>query len=97
MGDHERIWLQAAIDADPSTGRMWCQDKVWPDDAEDSEPTEYVRADLFAAIQSEVGRLREALEQVAGETEVHTKLNQERLCCKFQDIAQRALDGGRDG
>lgn len=62
MSDHERIWLQAAVDADQSSGRMWCQDKVWPDDAEDSEPTEYVRADLFAALQSENARLREAMD-----------------------------------
>lgn len=45
--DHERIWLQNAKDAEhQAEGRLWCQDKVWPDDPEDGEPTEYVRADL---------------------------------------------------
>jgi hypothetical protein len=51
--DPERIWLQAAVDADPHEGRQWCQDKVWPDNDEDSEPVEYVRADLFAALTAE--------------------------------------------
>jgi hypothetical protein len=52
--DHERIWLQNAKDAlNQDTGRMWCEDKVWPDDAEDGEPTEYVRADLYEAVLSE--------------------------------------------
>lgn len=45
--DHERIWLQNAKDADTQgDGRLWCQDKVWPHDPGDGEPTEYVRADL---------------------------------------------------
>lgn len=35
--------------------------------------------------------LRVALERIRDESEVHTKLNQERLCCKFQDIAAEAL------
>lgn len=66
MADHERIWLQAAVDADYlSEGRMWCKDKVWPADPMDSEPTEYVRADLFAALQSENARMKEALEPFA--------------------------------
>jgi hypothetical protein len=52
--DHERIWLQNAKDAlNQDTGRMWCEDKVWPDDAEDGEPTEYVRADLYETALSE--------------------------------------------
>lgn len=46
MSDHERIWLQHPDDEDESVGRLWCQDKVWPDTPEDGEPTEYVRADL---------------------------------------------------
>ncbi len=48
----ERIWLQAAADADPGIGRQWCEHKVWPDSVDDSEPTEYVRADLCRAGQS---------------------------------------------
>ncbi len=50
--DHERIWLQNGMDAaESSEGRMWCQDKVWPDDESAGEPTEYVRADLYQAEQ----------------------------------------------
>ena len=40
MKEHERIWLQPAVDADPYEGRQWCQDKIWDDGIE------YVRADL---------------------------------------------------
>ncbi|RPH74027.1 hypothetical protein EHM76_04310 [bacterium] len=59
MSDHERIWLQNAIDAGhQEEGRLWCQDKVWPDDPEDGEPTEYVRADLYAAALAEIERLQ---------------------------------------
>ena len=59
MTDHERIWLQHPDDADgQETGRMWCQDKVWPEHPEDHEPTEYVRADLYAA---EIERLQTQL------------------------------------
>ena len=36
-------------------------------------------------------RLRKALLEIANEKEIHTKLNQERLCCKFQSIAMEAL------
>jgi len=63
MSDHERIWLQAADDAAPDTGRVWCQDKVWPDGPEDTEPTEYVRADLLSQARAE-GR-REGMEEAA--------------------------------
>lgn len=56
--DHERIWLQNADDAKhQGEGRMWCQDKVWPDDGEDGEPTEYVRADLFAALRERLAEV----------------------------------------
>ena len=41
--------------------------------------------------QNEKGML-DALIGIASEKEVHTKLNQERLCCKFQDIAIRAIE-----
>lgn len=62
LKDHERIWLQNAEDGKRSgEGRMWCADKIWPDHPEDGEPTEYVRADLHAALEAEVERLREAL------------------------------------
>lgn len=60
--DHERIWLQSAADANDTEGRMWCQDKVWPESVEDHEPTEYVRADLYAAKDT-------ALAEMAAENE----------------------------
>ena len=44
-------------------------------------------------IIAENERMRNALMAIANETEIHTKLNQERLCCKFQDIAMNALAG----
>jgi len=37
-------------------------------------------------------KYKAALEEIANEKEIHTKLNQERLCCKFQHIAINALD-----
>lgn len=64
MSDHERIWLQNAEDAKHTLeGRLWCQDKVWPNDPGDGEPTEYVRADLVAVVRAEARR--EALEEAA--------------------------------
>ncbi|TGQ11186.1 hypothetical protein EN858_14785 [Mesorhizobium sp. M4B.F.Ca.ET.215.01.1.1] len=61
MPDHERIWLESEKTADRYTGRMWCEDKVWPDDDSDGEPTEYVRSDLYAALLDELARQGEAL------------------------------------
>lgn len=62
--DHERIWLQNAEDAAAiGASREWCSAPVWPDDPEDSEPTEYVRADLVAAARAEARRA--ALEEAA--------------------------------
>ena len=44
--DHERIWLEPRGWVDPSVGRQWCQDKVWPEEDCVEEPTEYIQADL---------------------------------------------------
>lgn len=53
--DHERIWLQSYEDTEAlGEDRLWCEDKVWPNDPEDHEPTEYVRADLFAALEADL-------------------------------------------
>lgn len=49
MTDPERIWLQNADDARATGDRLWCQDKVWPECDEQQEPTEYIRADLYAS------------------------------------------------
>ena len=68
--DHERIWLQNAEDAKhQDEGRMWCEDKVWPDEPEEGEPTEYVRADLYASLAGRVTELEaaKASEQRAAE------------------------------
>ncbi len=43
-------------------------------------------------LADEIKRLQTALYEIANEEEIHTKLNQYRLCCKFQSIAMRALD-----
>jgi hypothetical protein len=50
--DPERIWLQPACCVDPNSGRLWCEDSVWPD-ADDCNVigVEYVRADRAAAAQ----------------------------------------------
>jgi hypothetical protein len=61
--DHERIWLQNADDARATGDRLWCQDKVWPECAEQQEPTEYIRADLCHAQDAELERLRRELEE----------------------------------
>lgn len=49
------------------------------------------------AAESQLALVRKALEEIRDESEVHTKLNQERLCCKFQDIAARALASQAEG
>ena len=61
--DHPRIWLEPTPPAGVFEGRTWCQVDVWSDNAEyDCElPTEYVRADLVAARDAEIKRLRGAV------------------------------------
>lgn len=74
MSDHERIWLQASEDAKhQAEGRLWCQDKVWPDDPEDGDPTEYVRADLYAALEAENARLAERVHYAEGTADANIK------------------------
>lgn len=67
MSDPERIWLQNADDARATGDRLWCQDKVWPECDEQQEPTEYIRADLYASRISqqdtELERLRRELSE----------------------------------
>ena len=48
--------------------------------------------DHINSLQSENKRYREALERIANEKEIHEKFNQVRLCCKWQDIANKALN-----
>lgn len=43
------------------------------------------------ALRKRTEKAETALAEIANEPEVHTKLSQERLCCKFQDIAKRSL------
>lgn len=86
MSDHERIWLQAAEDA-AEYGRLWSQDKVWPDHPDDSEPTEYVRADLVSQARAE-GR-REGLEEaakVADEVAQNYKIKTDRQRFSESDV-----------
>jgi hypothetical protein len=69
--DHERIWLQAEQDADPDMGRMWCQDKVWPDPENglEGEPTEYRLAADYDLLKAENDRLAAENERLrAGDT-----------------------------
>lgn len=82
--NHE-AWLDSALGFIRDQGfsdsfRDWCGG--WPCPA---APTPS-QADRIEALEA-------ALREIADETEVHTKLNQERLCCKFQHIARSALTG----
>jgi hypothetical protein len=47
--DHACIWLEPGFHGED---RAWCQDNVWADepDYEETPPTKYVRADLFADV-----------------------------------------------
>lgn len=49
-------------------------------------------APFLDELADEIERLETALKKIANDEVTHTKLNQERLCCKFQDIAMEALD-----
>lgn len=46
---------------------------------------------LGKAVLIEIERLEKALHEIADDRTVHTKENQVRLCCKYQDIASKAL------
>ncbi|WP_315833958.1 hypothetical protein [Bradyrhizobium prioriisuperbiae] len=61
LSDPEHIWLQNDNDAiHQGYGRMWCENKVWPEDPEDGEPTKYVRADIAAdTIDALTARVKE--------------------------------------
>jgi len=70
MADHERIWLQHPDDAiHNDEGRLWCEDKIWPDDDEDGEPTEYVRADLLAEARAQIAAKDIELAELKGQWE----------------------------
>lgn len=73
VADHERIWLEPPPGG--SEGRLWCQDKVWPMQPEDGEPTEYVRADIHAAalalIERQAAELAGLRQAYATESRAH--------------------------
>lgn len=50
----------------------------------------------FLKAAMHIDRLESALREIAECDGIHTKLNQERLCCRFQGIAMRALDVGEE-
>ena len=54
MSDYERIYLQPECCADEYNGRMWCQDANPKECADGVSWAEYVRADLFEQLQSEL-------------------------------------------
>jgi hypothetical protein len=61
MSDPEAIYLQPECCADPSVGRLWCEDDA-PVDCEEGKPwTKYVRADLAEQQAAEIERLRALL------------------------------------
>lgn len=68
MSDPERIWLQSYEDTTAlGEDRLWCEDKVWPANDEDHEPTEYIRADRISQQDAELERLRRELEEARAE------------------------------
>ncbi len=68
MDDPERIGLQNRADVYPGDGRQWCEDKVWPENDDEEEPVEYIRADIAAAhTRAAVEAERAACEAVARE------------------------------
>lgn len=46
----------------------------------------------YDQVAEKLAKAQAALREIADEAELHTKLNQERLCCKFQHIAAMALE-----
>ena len=58
----DKIYLEPCC-IDPSTGRQWCEDDVWPDcGSHEQGGIEYVRADLARTHPPEYARLIEAAE-----------------------------------
>lgn len=51
----QKIWLEPAEDADPYTGRQWCEDDVW------GNGVEYVRADALEAVAARNAELEAGL------------------------------------
>jgi hypothetical protein len=68
----------------------------WRDRAKDEKPVRDAIAGIRALLDR-IASLEAALAAIRDEAEIHTKLNQERLCCKFQDIAARALAPANTG
>jgi hypothetical protein len=68
MSDYKRIFLQPGTDdTDPEFGRTWCSEQInWPGDQDLDCPgdTEYVRSDLYAALQADYAALGERCEQM---------------------------------
>jgi len=100
--DHEFIWLQNAEDGKHnSDGRLWCEDKIWPDKPEDGEPTKYIRADLVdAAIQAAVDEAYEdaikiAKEEAERRTRVRGQLLDSRLEATAQETGREAAENIR--
>ena len=85
--DHREIWLQADDEdwIDPSVGRMWCEDKIWPDNEGEPEPVRYVRGDLYDELQAEVERLRELLRRVLRKEIVCSNEFRRELCEALKD------------
>ena len=95
MSDYERIWLQSEENSitDPAyEGRTWCRDSVNEDD------TEYVRADLFAALEAQLAKLE--AEKVNGTfwekaLEKANKSDQQRIAELQSQLAERGVEVGR--
>ena len=95
--DHERIWLQNPNDAAPETGRLWCQDKVWPESSEEGEPTEYVRADLYDALQAERDELDFLLHEGGTMEEQLSKAEAERDEARARALLNPSKGSAADG
>lgn len=49
-------------------------------------------APILLMAADRIEELETALKKIANDEVTHTKLNQQRLCCKFQGIAMEALE-----
>lgn len=88
MSDHERIWLQNADDARATGDRLWCQDKVWPECDEQQEPTEYIRADLYA---SRISQQDAELERLRRENKALSELRRDLITLQKRIIGETGL------
>ena len=110
MSEHERIWLEPACCAESDTGRTWCQDPDnWEHDTFDEPghdtPTEYVRVDLFAELETQIEAVKLLLPMFDGGIEYCKSRKPERAdgiqwakdkLAKALEVSNEYPSGSRD-